>query len=147
MFLDGKVVENNFRWTPSLWPQEGDRHVFVCITLAIKRNSVKIVLFLCLASTPARTHISYPFPIPQPTLATCLSSIYVKIIWKWAISVCVWTLSAGVGVSWGEVNPPFIIHSRLFHIAADFSCNYYSASVATIVLRGVWREGRCRIII
>lgn len=113
MFLDGKVVENTFRLNIPSDPRMVDLHLFVCITLVIKNNSAEIALFLCLTSPP-HTHISYPFSIPQPTLATCLSSIYVKIIWKLAISVSLWTLSPEVGVGGGKENPPFILHFRLF---------------------------------
>ena len=78
MFSNGKVVENAFRLNIPSDPRMVDIHLFVCITLVIEKK--KSLNFSASRQPLQHTHISYPFSIPQSTLATCLSSIYVKII-------------------------------------------------------------------
>lgn len=102
MFSSGRVVENAFRFNASPDPRMVDIHLFVCITLVIKHNSAKIALFLC--PTHPHTH-SHCLPILDSIVnLTNMPSIHVKIIWKLAISVSLWTLRPGaeVGIRGGE---------------------------------------------
>ena len=80
MFSDGKVVENAFRLNIPSDLRMVDIHLSVCITLVIKKKCKNHSISLPHVNPSNTLNISYPFSIPQSTLATCLSSIYVKII-------------------------------------------------------------------
>lgn len=137
MFPARKVVENTFRLNIPSDPRMVDIHLFVGITLVIKHNSAKIALSLRHV-TLAHAPISYPFSISQPTSATCLSSIYVKIIWKLAISVRLWTLSPALGAGGEKENPPFITHFRLSS-PCTFQLRLRSCRCGHSSSGGVWR--------
>lgn len=77
MFSDGRVVENAFKIKHSLWPGWWI-YIILCITLVIKKKSHKNHSISLPHVNPSNTlNISYPFSIPQSTLATCLSSIFI----------------------------------------------------------------------
>lgn len=116
MFSDGKVVENAFRLNIPSDPRMVDIHLFVCITLVIKKKKkAKITQFLCLTSTPP-TH-SHFLPIFNSTVK--LSNMLVQHLCKNNmkidhISQSVDFESRGGGGMGEGRNPPFILHFRLF---------------------------------
>lgn len=72
IFSDGKVVGNAFRLNIPSDPRMVDIHLFVCITLAIKHNSAKIIALSLPHVTPAHTHI-----FPNLSYTVYLSNIFV----------------------------------------------------------------------
>jgi hypothetical protein len=97
----------------SSWPQDG-RCKLICLLTSVTNHTVQKLFSFSTSLTPACTHISYPFSVPQLASATYLSSIYVKN------NMNVGHFSQSVGFEYprwgghegeGEKESPFIIQS------------------------------------